>query len=62
MSEKNLEVSFKTVMNYEGQFSVLLEDQYLPPGWNENGFRGTKEACLAEIVKIWTDLRPLSIR
>ncbi|MFD0531302.1 MbtH family NRPS accessory protein [Kitasatospora arboriphila] len=34
----------------------------MPAGWTAEGVSGTREACLAHIEEIWTDMRPLSLR
>lgn len=52
----------RVVLNDEEQYSVWWVDRDLPPGWAEEGFRGTEEACLAHIDVVWTDMRPLSLR
>jgi MbtH protein len=55
-------LEFRVVYNHEEQFSIWLVDRELPLGWNDEGTTGTKEECLAHIEKIWTDMRPLSLR
>nr|WP_269460233.1 MbtH family NRPS accessory protein [Streptomyces sp. 3214.6] len=37
-------------------------DQAVPAGWNRIGVSGEKQYCLNHIAKIWTDMRPLSLR
>lgn len=51
-----------TVVNDEDQYSVWPEDQPVPAGWRETGFRGTRDECLDHIAEVWTDLRPRSVR
>ena len=53
---------FKVVINYEEQYSILPADRENPAGWRDEGMQGTREECLAHIKKVWTDMRPLSIR
>jgi MbtH protein len=53
---------YKVVVNHEEQYSIWTGDAPLPAGWNEVGFTGSKEDCLAHIKTIWTDMRPLSLR
>jgi uncharacterized protein YbdZ (MbtH family) len=52
------------VINHELQYSIWRDDHAkpIPPGWKDVGIRGTKEECLAQIEKLWTDMRPLSVR
>ena len=53
---------YKVVLNLEEQYSLWPADREPPPGWREAGKIGPKEECLAFIEKVWTDLRPLSLR
>lgn len=59
MSEES---EYIVVVNHEEQYSIWPIDQDLPLGWNDAGKRGNKEACLAYIEEVWTDMRPLSLR
>ena len=34
----------------------------IPAGWRAVGKTGFKKDCLAYIEKVWTDMRPLSLR
>lgn len=54
--------TYLVVLNDEGQYSVWWTDRVIPAGWRASGFEGTREACLAHIDEIWTDMRPLSLR
>lgn len=53
---------YAVVVNGEDQYSIWLADRDLPAGWNAVGIVGIKDDCLAEIEKLWTDMRPKSIR
>jgi MbtH protein len=53
---------YRVVVNDEGQYSIWLANRDLPPGWREEGKRGSREECLAHIEQVWTDMRPLSLR
>lgn len=55
-------IRYRTVMNHEGQYSIWFADREIPPGWVATGVEGPKEECLADIEKVWTDMRPLSLR
>lgn len=55
-------VLLRVVVNHEEQYSIWPIDRELPLGWREEGFRGIKQACLAHIDEVWTDMRPLSLR
>lgn len=56
------EKEYFVVQNKEGQFSIWPSEKELPLGWNKEEVNGSKEECLNYIEKIWTDMRPLSIR
>jgi MbtH protein len=53
---------FRVVVNDEEQYSIWPDDLDLPGGWQAEGTAGTKEACLAYIGRVWSDLRPRSLR
>lgn len=53
---------FDVVRNDEEQYSLWEADRDLPAGWHREGTRGTHEECVAHIDRIWTDIRPRSVR
>ncbi|MFD4543528.1 MbtH family protein [Streptomyces bauhiniae] len=53
---------FTVVKNHEEQYSIWWSHRPLPPGWDDAGFSGSREACLSRISEVWTDMRPLSMR
>ena len=53
---------FKVVLNDEEQYSIWPADRDNALGWRDEGTRGLKSECLAHIDKVWTDMRPLSLR
>jgi uncharacterized protein YbdZ (MbtH family) len=53
---------YRVVVNHEEQYSIWPEYRDIPPGWKEVGVTGTKQLCLDHIEKVWTDMRPLSLR
>ena len=53
---------YKVVVNHEEQYSIWPADRENPAGWNDEGTKGTKDECMAHIQKVWTDMRPLSLR
>ncbi|HXZ07493.1 MAG TPA: MbtH family protein [Paraburkholderia sp.] len=53
---------FHVVVNDEEQYSIWPDFKAIPAGWREAGKAGKKEACLAWIDEVWTDMRPLSLR
>jgi MbtH protein len=53
---------YQVVMNHEEQYSIWPASRELPLGWQAVGIQGLKPVCLAYIEKVWTDMRPLSLR
>ena len=53
---------YKVVLNHEEQYSIWPVDRENPSGWKDEGQSGTKPECLSYIKKVWTDMRPLSLR
>jgi MbtH protein len=54
--------TWRVVLNHEEQYSVWPLDRELPLGWRDEGKQGSKDECLEHIGKVWTDMRPLSVR
>ena len=53
---------YKVVQNHEEQYSIWPSYRDPPLGWNEVGKSGSKQECLDYIQKVWTDMRPASLR
>jgi MbtH protein len=53
---------YKVVINHEEQYSIWAADRENALGWRDVGKVGTKQECLEYIDKVWTDMRPLSLR
>jgi MbtH protein len=53
---------FLVVVNNEDQYSIWPTDREPPHGWRAEGPPGPRADCLARVDRIWTDLRPLSLR
>jgi MbtH protein len=53
---------YQVVVNHEEQYSIWDAHREPPQGWRAAGFEGAKDACLAHIAEVWTDMRPLSAR
>ena len=53
---------YMAVMNDEEQYSIWPANRELPLGWYAAGKSGTRSECLEYIEKVWTDMRPLSLR
>jgi MbtH protein len=54
--------TYKVVRNDEDQYSVWQVHRDNPLGWYDAGYEGSRDECLAHIEKVWTDMRPLSLR
>lgn len=53
---------FRVVVNQEEQYSLWPKSKPNALGWEDTGFEGTTSECLLHIRRIWTDMRPLSLR
>jgi len=53
---------YKVVVNDEEQYSIWPAARENPLGWRDAGMTGLKPECLAYIERVWTDMRPLSLR
>jgi MbtH protein len=53
---------YKVVRNQEEQYSIWPADRDNAPGWSDAGPTGTRAECLDYIERVWTDMRPLSLR
>ena len=60
--EEDDDTIYRVVINHEEQYSIWPMDRKTPVGWKSTGKEGTKQACLAYIEEVWTDMRPLSLR
>jgi MbtH protein len=56
------EQTFQVVLNDEEQYSIWADGQEPPAGWRPAGFTGSREDCLAHVDRVWTDMRPKSLR
>jgi MbtH protein len=56
------DATYAVVINHEEQYSIWAADREPPLGWRAVGVTGTKEECLAHIERVWTDMRPASLR
>jgi MbtH protein len=53
---------YRVVVNDEEQYSIWPAEKPVPAGWREVGCEGTRQECLAHVERVWTDMRPLSLR
>ncbi len=61
-NDTNSPIMYSVVVNHEEQYSVWPTYRELPLGWSRVGRTGPKSECLEYIEKVWTDMRPLSLR
>ncbi|MBD0740655.1 hypothetical protein BGM09_14805 [Streptomyces sp. CBMA29] len=52
----------RVLVNDEGQFSLWPAAVPVPDHWHETGFSGGREACLEQVTRTWTDMRPAASR
>ncbi|MGH6989034.1 MAG: MbtH family protein [Stellaceae bacterium] len=50
------------LINHEEQYSLWVAEMDIPDGWHQIWGPDTKEACMAWVDEVWTDMRPLSLR
>lgn len=62
MTEGLSAAAYVVVVNDEEQYSIWRAGAGLPPGWRAEGTTGSREDCLEHIDRVWTDMRPLSLR
>ncbi len=53
---------YRVVRNDEDQYSLWPADATPPLGWFIAGPAGSKARCLEHIARVWTDMRPKSLR
>ncbi|MFF0522340.1 MbtH family protein [Actinomadura nitritigenes] len=59
---ENEDAVFKVLVNHEEQYSLWPADLPVPGGWKETGQKGPKTECDEYIERVWTDMRPKSLR
>ncbi len=52
----------QVIVNQEEQYSLWPLANPIPEGWSAAGFSGSHEDCVSYVDRVWTDMRPLSIR
>lgn len=53
---------FSVLVNEEGQYSIWPQSLAVPSGWAVEGDPQLREECLRYIDRVWTDMRPASLR
>ena len=54
--------NYLVVSNSEEQYSIWPSHKPIPRGWRSVGKDGRKAECLSYIERVWTDMRPRSLR
>jgi MbtH protein len=62
MDDGDEDRTYRVVVNQEEQYSLWPADQPVPAGWEEVGVEGSEAHCLEHIERVWTDMRPKSLR
>ncbi|MFF7242993.1 MbtH family protein [Embleya sp. NPDC008237] len=62
MEEQADDRVYNVVVNDEDQYSIWFADRALPDGWHAEGTGGSRQECLDHIERVWTDMRPRSVR
>lgn len=55
-------ITFRVVANHQEQYSIWPTFKDIPAGWMAVGPEGKKDECLDYIEKVWTDMRPKTLR
>ena len=53
---------YKVVFNHEQQYSIWPANRSNALGWTDAGKMGSNTECLSYIERVWTDMRPRSLR
>ncbi|MEV0222611.1 MbtH family protein [Streptomyces sp. NPDC050704] len=62
MTDEEDDRTYHVVVNHEEQYSIWLDGRDVPSGWSRTGVSGSRQECLDHIERVWTDIRPLSVR
>jgi MbtH protein len=54
--------AYTVLVNGDEQYSIWFAERDMPRGWRATGQAGKKAECLAFIERVWTDMRPHSLR
>lgn len=56
------ETQYQVVMDIEDRYSIWPLEEEIPKYWRAEGMKGLKKDCLDYIQRVWTDMRPLSLK
>ena len=54
--------AYLVLVNEEHQYSLWPAGREIPRGWSKTPMEGGKDDCMNYVDKVWTDMRPLSLR
>ena len=54
--------TYQVVRNEEDQYSIWPANRDVPEGWYPEPVTGPRAECLSHIDRVWTDMRPRSLR
>ena len=57
-----VDTEYFVVINHEEQYSIWPKELELPGTWRKTKTHGTLYPCVKYIKKVWTDMRPKSLR
>jgi MbtH protein len=55
------DIRYLVLVNDENQHSLWPEPVEVPRGWRTVSGPDTREACLAHVEQVWTDIRPAGL-
>lgn len=58
----NDDAQFLVLVNDEEQYSLWPADLPVPCGWRRTGCEGSRADCDEYVNRVWTDMRPKSLR
>ncbi|SDI12876.1 MbtH protein [Actinokineospora alba] len=56
------DITYLVLINDEEQYSLWPAHREIPSGWRAEGTTGSKDECSAHVDRVWTDMRPRSLR
>lgn len=54
--------TWRILRNHEGRYCIHPAALDIPTGWFAQGDESTRDACLDEITRLWTDMRPDALK
>ena len=60
--KKKMKDGYVVIINDEEQYMIWPREEYVPEDWHLAGAGGSYIDCYTHIKKVWTDMRPLSLR